>query len=523
MLLLNPPLCKPAEPPAALAALAAALRAEGHPCTVCDLSIEALHHLFATTAPDGETWSKRAFRNLADNLASLRSPSLYASPGRYRRAVADIDRVVAVAGRRHQLRLSLGNYLDPALSPLKSSHLRRAATTCRQNIFFPFFQRRLDQLLADTATPFVGLSLNYLSQALTTFAIIGYLRQHHPERRIVLGGGLVTTWLSGCRSDQLFAGDTGLAGLADLVDHWVSGRGEEPLLALLADGGDSSGGGRVRHLTPDYSDLRDNDYLSPGFILPYAASTGCFWRRCTFCPEKSENNPYLPVPPAKVVADLIALVATHQPRLIHLLDNAISPATLRALAVEPPGAPWYGFARIDAALADLEFCHRLRKAGCQMLKLGLESGDQGVLDRLDKGIDLQLAGQVLDNLAAAGISSYLYLLFGTPAETAAAAARTLDFVVEREAVIGYLNLAIFNLPANSPEAAELATSAFYAGDLAIYREFHHPQGWQRDQVRRYLDKSFKRQPAVAAILARDPPIFTSNHAPLFSRPVAKRK
>ena len=58
---------------------------------------------------------------------------------------------------------------------------------------------------------------------------------------------------------------------------------------------------------------------------------------------------------------------------------------------DPPGRPWYGFSRITPDLADLDFCRALKDSGCVMLKLGLESGDQAVLDSLEKGITLDLA------------------------------------------------------------------------------------------------------------------------------------
>jgi len=115
--------------------------------------------------------------------------------------------------------------------------------------------------------------------------------------------------------------------------------------------------------------------------------------------------------------------------IIHLLDNALSPALLKALAADPSAAPWYGFARVTAHLADPDFCMRLRDAGCAMLQLGLESGDQGVLNALNKGIDLSTASAVLKNLRSAGIETYVYLLFGTPAETGEAAGRTMKFII----------------------------------------------------------------------------------------------
>lgn len=150
-----------------------------------------------------------------------------------------------------------------------------------------------------------------------------------------------------------------------------------------------------------------------------------------------------------------------------------------------------------------------------MLKLGLESGDQGVLDRLHKGVDLATAARALRSLREAGIAVYAYLLFGTPAETEEAARRTLAFVAEHREEIGFLNLAVFNMPISGDEADAYGTAPFYEGDLSLYTAFRHPRGWDRKQVRRFLDREFTRHPAVAPILRRDPPVFTSNHAPFF--------
>jgi radical SAM superfamily enzyme YgiQ (UPF0313 family) len=294
-----------------------------------------------------------------------------------------------------------------------------------------------------------------------------------------------------------------------LVDLMVSGPGEEALLSFAGVGGN------IEHVVPDYRDFPCEDYVAPGPILPYSASSGCYWRKCSFCPEKSEQNPYCPVPADRVLSEVKGLADEWNPVLIHFLDNAMSPALLRALAEHPSGVPWYGFARMTQELADPEFCTALRKAGCVMLKLGLESGDQDVLDKLDKGIDLETASRVLRTLSQSGIGTYVYLLFGTPWETLETAERTFEFTVEHSDAIDFLNLAVFNMPAHSAETDQFASKDFYEGDLSLYREFVHPSGWDRSAVRQFLDKKFKRHPAVAAILRNDPPFFTSNHAPFF--------
>jgi radical SAM superfamily enzyme YgiQ (UPF0313 family) len=330
--------------------------------------------------------------------------------------------------------------------------------------------------------------------------MLGFLRSEYPEVKLVLGGGLVTSWMSRPDWRNPFAG---------LVDNLIEGAGEEPLLNLLGRSLDN------QNFTPDYEDFRENQYLSPGFIIPYSASRGCYWRRCAFCPEKAEGQPYLTKPVSRVITELKELVKQNRPALIHLLDNAVSPALLEGFTLYAPGCPWYGFVRIDKHLADSDFCRLLKKSGCVMLKLGLESGDQGVLDALQKGIKLTTASQVLKTLKNAGIATYVYLLFGTPPESLESAEKTLSFVVDHAEYIDFLNLAIFNLPAWGPDAASLETRFFYPGDLSLYRDFVHPLGWDRSRVRHFLDRKFKRHPAIRDIIRRDPTVFTSNHAPFF--------
>lgn len=503
MLLIHPPVVRPCEAPAGLAGLAGFLRSRGYPCQVVDLNLEGLRDRIAnpkSSEGTGDTWTRRALKNRDTHLSQLKTWDTYGRIDRYGNAIRSLNRVLATGTAQTGIRITLADYEDPQIYPTRSVDLIQAAETPEQNPFFPYFSERLAGLITKQNPRIVGISLNYLSQALCTFAIVGWLRQRHPEIKIILGGGLVTSWLSRPDWHNPFAG---------WIDELVSGPGElflTDFLSLEDQGRDNQ---------PDYSGFPLQDYLSPGFILPYSASRGCWWRRCAFCPEKAEDSVYRPISPAQVLSDLQTLISATKPVLIHFLDNALSPALLQTLIKQPPGIPWYGFARFTSELCDADFCRDLKASGCVMLKLGLESGDQAVLDNLEKGINLEGASRILQELHTAGVGTYVYLLFGTPAETPEAAARTLEFVGRHKPWIDFINVAIFNLPAFSQEAEGLETFPFYEGDLSLYLNFRHPHGWSRGKVRQFLDKIFKRHPAVAPILRRDPPCFTSNHAPLF--------
>ncbi len=503
IILIHPPVVKPSEPPAGIGRLSACLLTNGVSHDIIDANWEGMLHLLHTTAGGGKIsgrWNLRACKHMSSNIAALQNISIYGDKSRYSRAVLDINRVLTMAGTPYGTHLSLADYSDGKLSPVRTSDLIFAADHPEANPFYPYFRLRLTAALQESPE-FIGFSLNYLSQALCTMAMIGFIKKIHPRQKIILGGSLATSWVKISGHTHLFDG---------WVDDVVAGAGEEKLLELLEVQAAQSGA------STDYSQLTDSRYLSPGFVLPYSAARGCWWRKCAFCPEKAEDNPYLPQPVSKVAEELQNLSGLTRPSLIHLLDSSIAPALFKALIANKPGAPWYGFARVTRHLADEDFCRTLKASGCVMLKLGIESGDPSVLDQLNKGIDLATVSAALRALKKAGIATYCYFLFGTPPEDERAAFKTLDFVCDHAGCIHFLNLAIFNLPATSVEAQQLATQDFYEGDLSLYKSFRHPAGWQRQNVRIFLEKTFKKHPAITPIVKRTPEYFTSNHAPFFN-------
>lgn len=509
ILLIYPPVAKPCEPPAGLARLTGTLQAAGVDCRAYDASLDGILALLDRPADADDTWSRRALKHRAANVAALRSGAVYRNSDRYIRAVMDVNRLLYVTGRSAGVTLSLSNYGSEHFSPLRSRDLIQAAAAFANNLFYPAFSHQLTRLLAEREPAIVGLSINFMSQAECAFAIIGWIRSRLSNVRIVLGGGLITSWMHIPGFDNPFPG---------LVDDLISGPGEEALLSMCR--------AKAAEMPPGagyaYSCFERDAYLAPGRVLPYRTSIGCYWRKCAFCPERSEKSAYRPMAPAEVVTDLQASAAASAPHIVHFLDNALTPKLMAYLIDHPPGVPWYGFVRVSQHLADPDFVRGLKAAGCVMLKLGVESGDQAVLDALGKGVDLATVSAALRTLNAAGIATYVYLLFGTPAESDRQARRTLDFTLAHAGAIDFLNLAVFNLPAYSDEAAALETTPFYDGDLSLYREFVHPKGWHRHHVRRFLSREFRQPAAIRRILNNDPPFFTSNHAAFFGRPSSGR-
>lgn len=506
MLLIFPPVAKACEPPAGISRLAGFLRGNNQECTIWDANLEGQLYLLKQKQSPVDTWSKRAWKHIESNLEKLKKQQFYDNNDRYQRAARDINRALTQSCTDFDINISLADYQDARLSPHRSRDLLRCAENYKNNIFYPFFKKQLPELLAGQSDPWIGISINYLSQAIPAFALAGFVKKEYPTLKIVAGGGLVTSWLrSPCWSNPF----------TELFTHLIAGPGEESLLRILSHTSSPC------YHPPDFTGLPLDKYLAPGLILPYNGSTGCYWNRCSFCPEKAEGNPYKTLPSEQIIKDLHALVDRYKPGLIHMLDNAVAPSLMKHMIREPVGVPWYGFARVSRELGDPEFCRNLKDSGCVMLKLGIESGCQEVLDAMDKGINLELVEKALCALKKAGIATYVYLLFGTPSETIDKARKTLEFTIRNADGISFLNLAVFNLPRYSAECNTLEIKNFSDGDLGLYSDFRHPLGWNRKEVRKFLSTEFKTHPVVRQIIQKDPPFFTSNHAPLLAQIIVK--
>jgi hypothetical protein len=505
LILIHPPVTKPGQPPTGIPRLKYVLKKHGISSTSIDANLEGLLYLLDQTTD----LPKRASAAPAENLEYLRNGTAFTSINRYTKSIREINRILSSAEKAHGWHISLSDIKHPLFSPVRSQDLINQSIHPEINPFYIYYRDQLIPKIAESNPEVIGLSIVYLSQALCAFALAGMLRQSFPDKKIILGGGLISSWMSNPNWDNPFE---------ELGVDCVRGPGENVLLNLFNKTmkPDLSG-------VSDFSDFPVDQYLSPGFVLPYSTSSGCYWKKCQFCPETHEDQPFRSIPAEQVGKDLLASIHRTNPALIHLIDNAIPPAALRYFADHPFGVPWYGHVRFEKDLEDPDFCCALHTSGCRMLQLGFESGSQHVLDQMNKGLILENATKILKNLTRAGIGTYVYFLFGTPYETLKEARETIETILKHRDFIQWISPAIFNLSRFSPEAEMLKTRMFYKGDLSLYLDFEHPKGWHRKEVRDFFGKEFKTHPEIKKILRRTPPVFTSNHAPFFENDWQEKK
>jgi len=88
--------------------------------------------------------------------------------------------------------------------------------------------------------------------------------------------------------------------------------------------------------------------------------------------------------------------------------------------------PWSANARINL---DYETMKLIREAGCRLLIVGFESGNQSILNNVHKGIRLEQSIQFMENAKKAGILVHGCYMIGLPGETRQTAEETFQFAV----------------------------------------------------------------------------------------------
>jgi hypothetical protein len=218
------------------------------------------------------------------------------------------------------------------------------------------------------------------------------------------------------------------------------------------------------------------------------------------------------------------MLSRHPALVVHLTDSCAPPVCLDQLArlIRERHWPvrWYAFVRMEKALLEPGRLESWARGGCGLLELGLETASPELLKTMHKGIAIAHAADILRQSAAAGIRNTVYLLFGFPGETSEHQRQTMDFVLQHQDAIHYLNNALFNLPKGSPIAEDpsrfgirsLCPMTGEDSDLSLYLDFVDQQGSARQRARSFVQHTLLADPAIRQRVHSLPPIFKSNHA-----------
>ena len=167
------------------------------------------------------------------------------------------------------------------------------------------------------------------------------------------------------------------------------------------------------------------------FSANIVASRGCPFR-CNWCAKPIYGNSYHVRSPHSVAGEMRELKFRHGAEHLWFADDLFSPKPRWALdladAVEARDARLPFKVQTRADLLTAETTRALKRAGCEEVWMGAESGSQKVLDAMEKDTKVEDIERARQNLGDAGIRACYFLQFGYPGENWSEIRKTIDLV-----------------------------------------------------------------------------------------------
>ncbi len=318
----------------------------------------------------------------------------------------------------------------------------------------------LDEHLNEFKPSVVCITAPFPGNVFGAFKCGQYIKTQYPDTRIIFGGGYANTELRRISDERVFdfidyiTLDDGEAPLQQLLEHLEGLREKTELKRTF-----TLSGGVVCYInnskdkdipqrevgTPDYSDLKLNDYLSvielvnpmhrlwsDGRWNKLTLAHGCYWGKCTFCDVSLDYiSRYEPVNAALLCDRIEEIISQTGQNGFHFVDEAAPPALMRDLAIEiirrGLTVIWWTNIRFEKSFTP-DLCRLLKASGCIAISGGLEVASDRLLDKMKKGVTVAQVARVADAFTQSGIMVHAYLMYGFPTQTAQETVDSLEMV-----------------------------------------------------------------------------------------------
>lgn len=240
----------------------------------------------------------------------------------------------------------------------------------------------------------------------------------------------------------------------DYIDYGIIGEGEEAVVELAAalESGSSVEGIEGLAYKRSHGEIvvgrerivRDLDALPfPAFhLLPmkkYSSiiglhpvttmmgSRGCPYK-CTFCYKTPSDKQYRRRSPRNIVDEMVYLQRNYGVKEIMFYDDLMPQQYTRELCEEIISRgvkiAWETPQRVN--LVNAELLHLMKRAGCRVLRYGVEQGDPMQMQLVEKRISIDQVKRVFQWTRDAGIDAFAYFIIGYAFETPATMRATIE-------------------------------------------------------------------------------------------------
>ncbi|WP_447971763.1 B12-binding domain-containing radical SAM protein [Nitrospira sp. M1] len=331
------------------------------------------------------------------------------------------------------------------------------------NVYRDVCQQLVLPTVSKEAPDVVGVSIGTQMQLMAGLTFCKMIKAAFPHIHVTVGGNVITRLQEEISQKEEF--------FTDLFDSAIMYEGEHALLWLLEALAGDRDWSAVPNLMfrgqkgvqvseevytekttalplPDFDGLPLDAYFVPERILPYLATRGCYWGRCTFCDHgQGYFDQYRGKPATDVVREVAALKEKYQAKHFLFADESYPPAlfkkVVQLLVEQDVGIKWTTLIRFEESLQEPEIWNQAVKAGCCTLYYGMESANERVLELMDKHAKKSVIENNLREAAKAGIWNHVMAFYGFPGETRDEAEDTRQFLIDNKRYIHSTELFYF--------------------------------------------------------------------------------
>ncbi len=265
---------------------------------------------------------------------------------------------------------------------------------------------------------------------------------------VVIGGSHVTFMADEAlgHADYVARGEGGEALMFELIEMLEGGRAPETIRGLSYTGADGPVHNELRERLADLDELPFPDLdLIVGHerlqTTPIMTSWGCPFA-CNFCSVTAMFGRRYRIRSAESV---IAEIEAKRPQRIFFYDDNFAAdrkrlkRLLEMMIERDLVIPWTAQVRTDVA-RDPELLDLMRRSGCHIVYLGLESVDQATLDAYDKAQTVAEIVESVDTLHTYDIRSHGMFVLGADTDTAQTVRDTVTFCLDHHIDTVMLNI-----------------------------------------------------------------------------------
>ncbi len=283
--------------------------------------------------------------------------------------------------------------------------------------------------------------------------IASICKKIYPDTKIILGGAHPTIL-----PDEIIKNEN--------VDFVVRGEGEFTILEILENkkyilGLSYKKEGKIIHNPPrPFIDNLDEMPPPAYHLLPmnkYYPAIGNYKRlpamsiiatrgcpgRCTFC-HRLTGEKLRTRSADNIIAEIKLLIKDYGVKEISFYDDTFTifrktvKETCEKIINEKIDITWSCFTRAD--FVDEELLSLMKKAGCHLILIGVESGDENILKNIKKYISLDKIREAFKIAKKVGIRTRASFMFGNPEETEETMKKTIEFALELDPDEAHFNI-----------------------------------------------------------------------------------